>query len=258
VVGAGIGLLILFLASSLAYESRNLYAPGSVNVPAPTSPCEALLVVGLRGNGDGVGPQSFEGQGGDTHGVVERLSPMLRAVPNRVVPFLYDTGPWHQVGGHMESGARAVVAWLDGRGHQCPNERWILIGQSEGAGVLHLSAPRLSQRVAAVVLLADPIRVAGAAYDAGVTTANGLLARPLLGPTAGAVRDDVPPVMAGRFWSYCLVDDPVCDTAPLDFVSGVVKKLAGSDVHTSYRNHPDVMERAARFAAAAAQPARAQ
>jgi len=37
-------------------------------------------------------------------------------------------------------------------------------------------------------------------------------------------------------------------------VAGVGKKLAGSDVHTSYRNHADVLERAARFAAGAALP----
>jgi hypothetical protein len=252
-IGAAVLVMVVVLVGVLlVYESMELFVPGSLNVAAPASPCESLLIVGLRGNGDGVNAESFNGLGGDTHGVVTHLTSKLGAVPSQVVAFLYDTGVAQQIGGHMESGARALVTWLDGRGRQCPSERWILIGQSEGAGVLHLSAPRLSQRVAAVVLLADPIRVAESAYDVGVTRTNGLLARFVLGSATGGVRDNVAPALVSRFWSYCLVDDPVCDTALSDFTVGIVKKLTGSDVHTSYRNHADVLELGAQFAASGA------
>lgn len=203
--------------------------------------CADLLVVGLRGNGDA--PDAGHGMGGDAWAVASRLdgspAPALYGFP-------YATGPWWRLGGHVRAAAGALAAFLRGRERRCPGERLVLIGQSEGAAVVHLTLPSVGPQLAAAILLADPLRIAGGSMDDLGRPPGGLLAPVLLGPLGGLgpPREVVPGGMAGRVRSYCLDGDPVCHATP-----GALLGRTRGDVHTTYRFNPDgIADRAADFA----------
>jgi cutinase len=216
--------------------------PGSTSVEWPDQACTGALVVGLRGNGDA------GGMGGDTLGVVDHLLPKLQSrLSTAAVPFPYDTGPLVEAGGHIKSGSQALVRVMTARHENCPNEQWVLIGQSEGAAIVHRSLASLPDQVAAVVLLADPTWISGARYNVAGITGYGVISQPLFGADAGfgPITDDVPAGMAGRVRSYCLRGDPACDFNFLALLNGA----RVIDIHTSYRSHSFLLEDAATFAA---------
>lgn len=216
--------------------------PGSSQVAWPEQDCTDALIVGLRGNGDA------GGMGGDTGGVVDHLLPKLqRRLTTTAVAFLYDTGPAVEVGGHIKSGSHALVSFMTARHQKCANEQWVLIGQSEGAAIVHSSLPSLPDQVAAVVLLADPIWISGAPYNVADDIGYGIISQPMFGTVAGfgSIVDDVPTSMAGRVRSYCLREDPACDFNAIALFKGA--RLI--EIHTSYRYHSALLEDAATFAA---------
>jgi hypothetical protein len=220
--------------------------PGSASVAWPDQGCTTALVVGLRGNGDGT--DSYGGMGGDTRGVVNHLLPKLQSrLPTAAVPFLYDTGPTVQVGGHIKTGSQALVSFMTVRHQKCANERWVLVGQSEGAAIVHWSLGSLPYQVAAVVLLADPTWVSDARYAVADGSGYGVISQPMLGADAGfgPITDHVPARMAGRVRSHCLRGDPACDFSGL----ALLQRARGIDIHTSYRYHSALLEDAATFAA---------
>jgi len=217
----------------------------------PRPDCAAVLVVALRGIGDPV--DRDQGMGADTLPVVDRIRARLGGrLALAAAGFPYDTGPAWRVVDHVRSAAGELGAYLASRRRRCPGERLVLVGQSEGAAVIHLALPATGDQLAAVVLLADPARVAGAPYDTAVGRHDGVLARVLLGGwgglLGGGVRDDVPASMASRVRSYCLPGDAVCDADPARALPAL-----HSHVHSSYRRNPGgVADAAADFAAARA------
>jgi hypothetical protein len=219
--------------------------PGIPRVWAPG--CTTVLVVGLRGNGDTI--EYDHGMGGDSWAVAERVGITLSGrLDVAFVGFTYNSGPWWRIGGHIESASIALSWYLSDRHRKCPSETLTLIGQSEGAAVVHLTLPSIGSQLAAAVLLADPLRVANSAYDATNGTHDGILTHLLLGAWRGVgpLRDVVPASMTTRVRSYCLRDDPVCDPSP----ATLWQRVKGTDVHTTYRYNPDcVADRAASFAA---------
>jgi hypothetical protein len=237
-------VVLLAAASAAALVLAPTPAPPAVPVPA----CSAVLVVGLRGSGD---PLTRDGgMGADTAAVAHRLSRQLPAgLAVTLLGYPYDSGPVWRVAKHVTAAAGQLGGYLAGRHRRCPVERLIVIGQSEGAAVVHLALPALGAQLAAAVLLADPARLAGAPYDASGGSHDGILAGPLLGGWRGLVggdlRDNVPAPMAMRVSSYCLPGDAVCDAGP-----SALLQAFWSGVHTSYRNNPGgVADAAAAFAA---------
>ncbi|MFD3745220.1 cutinase family protein [Nocardia sp. NPDC058633] len=95
----------------------------------------------------------------------------------------------------VSDGTRAMTSHLVGRAAACPDQRFVLVGYSQGAVVTHGvlgSAPlpgmwvlphELSPRVVAVLLFGDPLRLIGAT---------------------------VPALYADRTANYCAAGDPVC------------------------------------------------
>jgi hypothetical protein len=239
---------VLVVAIAVAAAVFAAPGPGVAGTPAPA--CAQALVVGLRGNGDTL--DHDDGMGGDAATVARRLRDRLSGrLGVTLVGYPYTTGPWWRVGGHVRSAAAALTRYLDERRRTCPAERLALIGQSEGAAVVHLALPSAGPQLAVAVLLADPLRVARSVYDAAPDAPDdGVLAHLLLGAWAGAgpVRDVVPPALTARVRSYCLTEDPVCDPGAGDLWRRVE---GGVDVHTTYRLDPEgIADRAADFAAA--------
>jgi alpha-beta hydrolase superfamily lysophospholipase len=238
-VALGIPLVVAAAATVFYYPGPSIsdrVAPG----------CTKVLVVGLRGNGDTV--DAGMGMGEDSWAVARRLASRLAGrLDATMIGFPYSTGPWWRLGGHVRAAVTALRAFLADRRRSCPTESLALIGQSEGAAVVHLTLPSLGSELAVAVLLADPLRVAESQYDDLMSRDNGLLSQLLLGGWGGVgpVQDVVPASMMARARSYCLHDDPVCDANPM-----TVLQRTRTDVHTSYRNNPgQIADRAAAFAA---------
>src|SRR5215472_7163687 len=235
--------LAIIVATALLFDP----SPGSSTLPKPA--CSAVLIIGLRGNGDSLNQD--HGMGGDIWAVTERLSARLGGqVEASWTAFPYSTGPPWLVPQHAASAARLLSSYLAHRRSLCPAEHWVPIGQSEGAAVVHLALPTAMNARMTVVLVADAARVAGTVYDTLASRWNGVMAPLVLssrwtlqGP---AVQDNIPTRMADRVRSYCLAGDPVCNFSP-----GALPQLLHSSVHTSYRRNPDgIADAAASFAAA--------
>ncbi|MFB7874026.1 cutinase family protein [Nocardia sp. NPDC056064] len=98
----------------------------------------------------------------------------------------------------VSDGTRAMTAHVMAQAAACPDQRFVLVGYSQGAAVTHgvLGSPammllpgmyvlpgELSSRVVAVLLFGDPLRLVG---------------------------QGVAPLYAGRTANYCTAGDPVC------------------------------------------------
>lgn len=238
-------LVVLGVAVAAAIAIATFSYPG----PAPSRPgtpaCAPVLIVGLRGNGDVA--SAGHGMGDDSWAVAERVENALAGrLGMSAMGFPYDPGPPWRLGGHVRAAVAGLAAFAADRHSRCQAERLLLIGQSEGAATVHLTLARLGSQVASAVLLADPLRVGGSAYDDLGDHDDGLLVNVLLGSQGGLgpVQDVIPAALTSRVRSYCLSADPVCDANPAN--------LAGrlrTDVHTTYRFDPGgIADRAAAFA----------
>ena len=239
---AGCALVLLVVGGVLFDPS-----PGSPALPNP--PCRQVLVLGFRGNGDSL--DQDQGMGGDVWAVRQRLdSRIARLVDAGWAAFPYATGPVWLVPQHVITASRTLSTYLSGRHRACPAEQWVLIGQSEGAAVVHLALPSVTNAFTTAVLLADPARVAGTPYDTLTSRWDGVLPLLLLSRrwslSGPRVNDNLPTRMTNRVRSYCLADDPVCNFSP-----GAVPHVLHGSAHTSYRLNPGgVADAAADFAAA--------
>jgi hypothetical protein len=218
------------------------YEPSPNAALAPARPCTPVLIVGLRGgNGDAV--DSDQGLGPNAWALADAVRSRL-GVGSQVLGSPYDTGPWWQLGGQIRSASRGLSVYLSDRHRRCPAERLVLIGYSEGAAVIHLTLQHMRTRIAAVVLAADILRVAGTSYDAIVSPRQGLLVPLLLGWWTPA-RDVIPAAMESRVRSYCLPYDPICSFG----VTSVSQQLI-ADAHGTYWRDPlRILDSAADFVA---------
>jgi hypothetical protein len=232
--------LALVAAVLLAIGAAVFSYPGPGVTGAPAPPCGGALLVGLRGNGDPV--DGDQGLGPDTLAVVQAFTARRAGVTT--VAFPYTTGQWWRIGGHMRSAAAALTAYLAARHRRCPGERLLLVGTSEGAGIVHLALPAVGPQLAAATLLADPLRLASSPYDVIRSSNDGVLTHLLLGRVGGVgpPHDVVPAALNAAVRSYCLHADPVCDPSSETEVPGI-----RDGVHQSYRSNPTVVGMAADF-----------
>lgn len=172
--------------------------------------CSAYLLVTVRGTGE---PKKKQ-----------LLSPVARAIvaarPGQVTRLDLDYPADVDVNEGGTAGVRTLIDTLNVQQEACPEQRFVLLGYSQGALIIGdaLSAPvnrlvgetvgsvrgeALSQ-VLAVVLYGDPRFAAGEPYNAGtfVEGVSGLLPRPFgsLSPLNDRVRD------------YCVEHDFVCQS----------------------------------------------
>jgi hypothetical protein len=213
---------------------------------AAQRPCARVEIIGLRGHGDPPGP------GADVSALarmlLERLGPQGAL---EVFGFPYEQGPsLHDlplsVARDIPPAATAVRVYVERRARACPNERMLIVGQSEGAAVAHWAYPEVSDRVAGVVLLGDPLRLPSTRYDVDLGAAgDGQLVGWLeLDPLSLRFRDRISD--GGRnVRSYCLPHDQVCGFNLFD---------GHRDTHLDYRANtaPErggerVLDRAADF-----------
>lgn len=176
--------------------------------------CEPYLLITARGTGE---PSS----GQLVTGMTRKIS-QAHAGDVRVLDVDYPADSDVKEGGTI--GARTLVDILNVQSDACPDQRFVLLGYSQGALVIGdaLSAPEdrmvgetvgtvdegAMERVLAVVLFGDPRFDGAAEYNVGSFDAslNGLLPRP----------EDALDAVADRIRDYCVAGDFICQSS-LDF-----------------------------------------
>lgn len=172
--------------------------------------CTRYLVVTARGTGEPAKKQL--------------LGPVVRAIkdarPGEVQQLDLDYPADTEVKDGGTLGARTLVDTLNVQAEACPDQRFILLGYSQGALVIgdSLAAPEhrlvglrvgevdaeAASRVLAVVLYGNPRFLGAASYNAGTfdPSANGLLPRPAGGLDAYDT----------RLRDYCVGTDFICQS----------------------------------------------
>lgn len=161
----------------------------------------------------------------------------------------------------LDIGVQGVLQIVEKRAWDCPTERFVLAGYSQGAMVMHRALARIERlpdpadtsyeypmslvgRVRAVVLIADGDRVAysiaelvGTAPVGGVGV--GEWWRQNVGYPPGVSYDgsDIPDPFIGRVRAICQDDDLICDFGTSLFATNKTMKVAKT-IHTSYRYYP--------------------
>jgi hypothetical protein len=219
-----------------------------------SAPCTGFQVVGLRGHNDRL--DTDHGLGADDWALAQLLKSQLAT---RFETFSVYALPYTQEGDllglpvsvtrDISPGAELLGAYLTRRAAACPTETRVVIGQSEGAAIVHWAYPRIVRWSSAAILLGDALHVAPASYDdPAATGGRGQLAAWMgQGIGIGPVRtpDIIPPDGGVLVRSYCLPHDQVCDWNPVD---------RHPDTHLDYRLNaplwlagPGVLDLAERF-----------
>ncbi|EFQ81986.1 hypothetical protein HMPREF0063_12893, partial [Aeromicrobium marinum DSM 15272] len=227
-------------------------APPRPPVAAPQPPplvadCRDVVLVGVRGSGEfpqGPDPSTPAlfwsdeiGFGVPNHTiattVVERIRQQRPSATVKLVAVQYlalrvpTYDPDVDYGMFVDSvfdGVDKVRQLVEAEAVRCPSSRFVLIGASQGALVLHMALPTLVEqherdRIAGVVLLANPARVAGSTetlwQSAGVPAVDGV--RDASGSWTGfypGIDAPIPPWAAARTITLCRQGDVVCAFRP--------------------------------------------
>lgn len=228
-------------------------ASGRTDVVAPqelpagmkplTAACNDVAIIGVRGSGESA--TEHNGLGQTVNAAVAMLADALEGYDVGVHAVSYPADPVstllsdpHTYLAGIQNGANRLASVLSERAAQCPQERRIVIGFSQGAMVVHsalsdMGAAGNSTRAAtsAAMLVSDGMRT-----GAGDTRRFGTAQRaPGLVPTLGLAAQRIPPVMGARTVSVCDHGDPVCNPSNTE--------ASGVETHTSYKiGHPAMKE----------------
>lgn len=153
-------------------------------------------------------------------------------------------------------GVNQVVAILDYEASNCPSEKFVLAGYSQGALAIHIalrdlgsSDPAMFSRIIGVAMIADPAKGAhGAEYTleefdkqagSGVSGSEGVWTKFMAGRDVGPL----PAAIASKTIAICRNHDIVC--APPILSAGVQNPLYNIAVHTDsyYETNTDVLGR---------------
>ena len=199
--------------------------------PTPTAAgqCADLIVLGVRGQG-----QSARAAGGvgaevqnSTKALIEQLEGGERVRLEAIRYPASAAASMAEFDHDVEAGRLQLLARHAALGSACPRSRFVLIGYSEGADVVHRAVASMSAQqasdIAVVAVLGDPLRlstdqVATESYGSGPLKGRGSLGG---GPPWGK---DV----RNRVISFCNADDNVCN-APL---SG--RRTSISTIHRTF------------------------
>jgi hypothetical protein len=242
------------ILSALALVTAVVVAP-SASARAAVPKCGDVLFVGAAGSGEAdKGSPGYDksGMGVEVTAVYNAVKAKAKgrsvtsyALPYRAAPVL-PTMIYPGIGKYMESlidGEGKLNTFLFDRIRQCPDERLVLAGFSQGAMVIHRSmqilGSRVTDRIDAIVLIGDGDRLpgddgqllgnaGGKAKGVGLWYPKFSLAS---GRKFGAIGD--------RVFSLCNALDVVCDHRPgLHNAVTSIGRIAigvGTTVHLNYR-----------------------
>ncbi len=249
-------------------------------------PCEDILFLAARGSGQsGPGPSGAKddptdgsaGVGGQVYGAYNEFLLKAAAAGRTVTPpvsvYYKADSIWHIATSRyipdLWQGVLAARDALKARAKQCPNEKAVLAGYSQGAMLMHrvltnaategvkpLDDPAILNRVVASILIADGDRVAHDTtqdYGTAKPTAQGIGTQ--LDLTISPAR--LSSSLGARTFSVCDASDAVCDYRSTLLV-GVPSDAYGVNVHlyhyTASANVNSAADAAASLALAALPP----
>ena len=232
----------------------------AASAPAAPTSCADVLVLGARGSGQpqrGSASDGGTGLGPQVSSAVERLRNDLPGRSVRVQSLKYPArqaellalDPQAYFGG-LERGVSNAKALLAKQVGACPRQRYVLVGYSQGAMVMHRvlqdlraegsSATKETRRIDAAVLLADGDR---SSADHLVSSGSAGKGRGIsyLSPADSRVRGtQVPTRLTSRVFSVCEQGDVICDYHSL--LQTNAQGVDGTTVHVrSYTNAPNVL-----------------
>jgi hypothetical protein len=118
----------------------------------------------------------------------------------------------------IDTGAQLLVAAITEAIAAAPDRQLVVIGLSQGAASVHIALPQIAalddavlDRVAAILLYADPLRVGGDPSNWPPSAHHGALAR------VWDLRIPTPQALRSHVLSFCGAEgmvDPVCDFRP--------------------------------------------
>jgi hypothetical protein len=237
---------------------------------APVGACADVVFMGARGSGQPQGGSADDGGTGlgpQVHAVEQRLAGRLpgRAIAVHAVQYpaqgveLLALDPAAYLAG-LEQGVAAVRTELRERAAQCPDERIVLAGYSQGAMVMHRAVQDLAAagdtavlaRTDGVVLIADGDR---RRVDNQVDYGSAGRSRGIaysLRPDSGIRGGRLPASMRTRIHSVCVAFDVVCDYQPRRHTGAGA--VAGAQIHSQGYAHLRALDRAADAVAARLAP----
>ena len=214
---------------AVSLVSLLLVVPASA---ATTVPCSDVLVLGARGSGQesaGTAVDGGSGMGPQVYGVFQRLVTDLPEMSVTGVAVQYPARGVEAIAldpaayfDGLEAGVASVRGTLRRQARACPAQRFVLVGYSQGAMVMHRAAQDviashtarskdISRRIGGVILLADGDRFAGdRTTDLG--TASGGRGVSYADPAVSGVRGTAfPRSWRSRVISVCNEADVICD-----------------------------------------------
>jgi cutinase len=257
------------ILSALALVAATLAVPATPAHAAAPGKCGDVLFLGAAGSGEadkGWPGYDKSGMGVEVTAVYQAVKAKAKgrtvrsyALPYRAAPVL-PTMIYPGIGKFMESlidGEGKLNEFLFDRIRQCPGERLVLAGFSQGAMVIHRSmqilGSRVTDRIDAIVLIGDGDRLPhddGQLLGSAGAKAKGVgLWYPKFSLAGGAKFGAI----GGRVFSLCNSLDIVCDHRPglhnAATPGGRVAMSVGTGIHMSYRFGPQLGELGAKVAA---------
>ncbi len=256
------------ILSALALVAATVVVP-SAPAYAAVPKCGDVLFVGAAGSGEtdrGSPGYDRSGMGAEVTAVYKAVKAKAKgrsvtsyALPYRAAPVL-PTMIYPGVGKFMESlirGEGTLNTFLFDRIRQCPGERLVLAGFSQGAMVIHRSMQllgrRVTDRVDAIVLIGDGDRLPGDDGQMLGSAGNRAKGVGLWYPRFSLASGSKFGAIGGRVFSLCDSLDIVCDHRPgvhnAASPSGRIAIGVGTAVHMSYRVGPQLADLGAKAAA---------
>lgn len=239
----------LRVTGAIAVVGIALLSPGigAPSAAAANADCAPVLVLGARGSGEpqsGTAADGGSGLGQQTYQAAVALKQRLPGVDVAVEAVPYPAASMIVLAADPSTyfaGLEKGVTWTRARVAQsvaqCPDQRVVLMGYSQGAMVMHRAIQDVVaagdtaalSRIDGAVLLADGDRAAGDGVRRWGTAKRGVgLARQL--PALSGVRSTpIPRDVARRVQSVCDRGDSVCDAGGASGPSA-----GGGDVHTTH------------------------
>lgn len=250
--------VVASLIASVAFVGAAVQPAAASNVQAPhdSQPwCEDYLIVGVAGSGqhEGYGTQvgaavnhlkaKIEPSFGVRDIVIDYPAAHIAVLAQDLANSTFNTDNWEYFAS-ISAGQTELMRQLEAAATDCPHEKWILIGYSQGALVIHQAAYSIFSRFEKIANQYDRIRgVMLIANPARSPFSNGAEARGHFGnaaPGFGIVRA-IPGIYSPGYYPWeleryttevCMEADPVCDhLAWQDSMIGLWP--FGAEVHTN-------------------------
>ncbi|KLJ13405.1 hypothetical protein EMPG_11657 [Blastomyces silverae] len=220
-------ILRIVAVASLIFVNTLLVLANPLPIPSPqgqptTASCAAITIITARGTSEDPGEGRLTTVASDIANGHENSERIALDYPAELFPYSVS----------LYRGIQALTGLLNTSASGCPETKIVLLGYSQGAHVIGNTLcggafaagidQRITEKVSAIVFMADPRHVPGKSFDVGTSTRNGLLPRP---------DSESCDEFASRMRSYCDSGDPVCDSGfEQEVHRGVVEKYRADAV----------------------------